>query len=75
MDKIWQLKVPAHVGGDECYFECYLAAVETKAEVIDLIREHGYLPEHVEMRQIENVHQLGPGVFCPDRTAPELDHA
>ena len=75
MDKIWQLKVPAHVGGDECFFECYLAAVETRAEVIDLLKEHGYIPEHVEMRQIENVHQLSDGAFCPAPQVHELDEA
>ena len=65
MDKIWELRVPAHVGGDECYFESYLAAVGTKDEALILAREHGYAPEHIAMRQTDNAWGLEPGAFRP----------
>jgi hypothetical protein len=65
VDKIWKVRVPRHVGGDEWYYEWYYAAVETKDEALMLAREHGYAPDHVETRQIDNVADLMPGVFHP----------
>jgi len=72
MDRIWQVRVPAHVGGDEFYFECYLAAVETKDEAFNVIRECGYSPEHVEVQQVENVYELDAGVFQPEWQVREI---